>query len=214
MIRRPPRSTLSSSSAASDVYKRQIFDCENSDKRLEKCETRKGLDQVVLDDLKTEKSFNTGVLKELDKLTEFEDKNVNEPGPMEPTAEMIAADDALSQQAARTAESDSKIQQRINAIKEEENEVQQELQDEEQKEEELKQAHPELYQDALPAKLSDVAEIANNIVIEIPEAQRTLTEKLEKLEQTDENNVLDQICLLYTSPSPRDRQKSRMPSSA
>src|SRR5664280_3764553 len=28
MIRRPPRSTLSSSSAASDVYKRQIFDLE------------------------------------------------------------------------------------------------------------------------------------------------------------------------------------------
>ena len=25
---------------------------------------------------------------------------------------------------------------------------------------------------------------------------------------------LDGICLLYTSPSPRDRQKSRMPSSA
>ena len=26
--------------------------------------------------------------------------------------------------------------------------------------------------------------------------------------------VLDKGCLLYTSPSPRDRQKSRMPSSA
>ena len=26
--------------------------------------------------------------------------------------------------------------------------------------------------------------------------------------------VLNNICLLYTSPSPRDRQKSRMPSSA
>ena len=26
--------------------------------------------------------------------------------------------------------------------------------------------------------------------------------------------VLDKNCLLYTSPSPRDRQKSRMPSSA
>ena len=26
--------------------------------------------------------------------------------------------------------------------------------------------------------------------------------------------VLFQVCLLYTSPSPRDRQKSRMPSSA
>ena len=25
---------------------------------------------------------------------------------------------------------------------------------------------------------------------------------------------IDQLCLLYTSPSPRDRQKSRMPSSA
>ena len=27
-------------------------------------------------------------------------------------------------------------------------------------------------------------------------------------------SVIDNICLLYTSPSPRDRQKSRMPSSA
>ena len=25
---------------------------------------------------------------------------------------------------------------------------------------------------------------------------------------------LEEVCLLYTSPSPRDRQKSRMPSSA
>ena len=29
-----------------------------------------------------------------------------------------------------------------------------------------------------------------------------------------EAGVLWQLCLLYTSPSPRDRQKSRMPSSA
>ena len=27
-------------------------------------------------------------------------------------------------------------------------------------------------------------------------------------------NIMDDTCLLYTSPSPRDRQKSRMPSSA
>ena len=26
--------------------------------------------------------------------------------------------------------------------------------------------------------------------------------------------IMDEACLLYTSPSPRDRQKSRMPSSA
>eukprot|EP01015_Nassula_variabilis_P006944 TRINITY_DN15289_c0_g1_i1.p3 TRINITY_DN15289_c0_g1~~TRINITY_DN15289_c0_g1_i1.p3 ORF type:complete len:126 (-),score=37.78 TRINITY_DN15289_c0_g1_i1:10-387(-) len=31
---------------------------------------------------------------------------------------------------------------------------------------------------------------------------------------TQERMRLDDICLLYTSPSPRDRQKSRMPSSA
>ena len=29
-----------------------------------------------------------------------------------------------------------------------------------------------------------------------------------------ENTTWHNICLLYTSPSPRDRQKSRMPSSA
>ena len=29
-----------------------------------------------------------------------------------------------------------------------------------------------------------------------------------------ERTVLNKLCLLYTSPSPRDRQKSRMPSSA
>ena len=34
------------------------------------------------------------------------------------------------------------------------------------------------------------------------------------LEDPTEKTTLDYICLLYTSPSPRDRQKSRMPSSA
>ena len=32
--------------------------------------------------------------------------------------------------------------------------------------------------------------------------------------QTQAINLAQQGCLLYTSPSPRDRQKSRMPSSA
>ena len=34
------------------------------------------------------------------------------------------------------------------------------------------------------------------------------------VEDTGPEMVLDSHCLLYTSPSPRDRQKSRMPSSA
>ena len=33
-------------------------------------------------------------------------------------------------------------------------------------------------------------------------------------EKTEFDVVLTDACLLYTSPSPRDRQKSRMPSSA
>ena len=40
----------------------------------------------------------------------------------------------------------------------------------------------------------------------------------QKLDLLLENGILaridSKICLLYTSPSPRDRQKSRMPSSA
>ena len=41
-------------------------------------------------------------------------------------------------------------------------------------------------------------------------------EKLEnEMPDTDEiTGILKKACLLYTSPSPRDRQKSRMPSSA
>ena len=35
-----------------------------------------------------------------------------------------------------------------------------------------------------------------------------------KIEQIRKNGGKDKNCLLYTSPSPRDRQKSRMPSSA
>ena len=35
-----------------------------------------------------------------------------------------------------------------------------------------------------------------------------------RLEGPRDDTVLHTLCLLYTSPSPRDRQKSRMPSSA
>ena len=34
------------------------------------------------------------------------------------------------------------------------------------------------------------------------------------LQKMEEGGTLPYTCLLYTSPSPRDRQKSRMPSSA
>ena len=45
-----------------------------------------------------------------------------------------------------------------------------------------------------------------------------LTESIEAMLsgdiETGKSLLRDYVCLLYTSPSPRDRQKSRMPSSA
>ena len=42
-----------------------------------------------------------------------------------------------------------------------------------------------------------------------------LPEKISFITKESKNSVyLEEVCLLYTSPSPRDRQKSRMPSSA
>ena len=43
---------------------------------------------------------------------------------------------------------------------------------------------------------------------------KKIQEEVEKKEQENLANTDSSSCLLYTSPSPRDRQKSRMPSSA
>ena len=43
----------------------------------------------------------------------------------------------------------------------------------------------------------------------------TLIRCINRLEEHQEGNIIvDGTCLLYTSPSPRDRTRSRMPSSA
>ncbi len=52
--------------------------------------------------------------------------------------------------------------------------------------------------------ISPIKALANDI-------QKNLIGPLEEIEK---NYLPDRACLLYTSPSPRDRQKSRMPSSA
>ena len=45
---------------------------------------------------------------------------------------------------------------------------------------------------------------------------KEIKEEVEDTVNDEETTRLDKlkVCLLYTSPSPRDRQKSRMPSSA
>ena len=57
---------------------------------------------------------------------------------------------------------------------------------------------------------SPLAELAIKLV-QVPSVQ---LEHLTAVEAEVVRRRRDVICLLYTSPSPRDRQKSRMPSSA
>ena len=48
---------------------------------------------------------------------------------------------------------------------------------------------------------------------EVSTGSKKMKKKLKKVDKK-KNPGLAKFCLLYTSPSPRDRQKSRMPSSA
>ena len=58
-----------------------------------------------------------------------------------------------------------------------------------------------------------VIPVMQPILADQPDVWRALTdEQLRLAFETDEHGLL--TCLLYTSPSPRDRTRSRMPSSA
>ena len=61
-------------------------------------------------------------------------------------------------------------------------------------------------------KENDCKEIYLNIIEN--EKANGLTDEIYQRAKQEFLNRYDKICLLYTSPSPRDRQKSRMPSSA
>ena len=52
----------------------------------------------------------------------------------------------------------------------------------------------------------------NMVELDIPEETQSVDNELDDLLNSIED--ISEPCLLYTSPSPRDRQKSRMPSSA
>ena len=68
----------------------------------------------------------------------------------------------------------------------------------------------------LDALLGDVEQPNANIVKNIPTNKIAPNRYQPRTSFNDEklSELADSICLLYTSPSPRDRQKSRMPSSA
>ena len=63
----------------------------------------------------------------------------------------------------------------------------------------------------LNARVSSLTEDEVNKIRSWVDANLTIEGDLRRDVQ---NDIKRKICLLYTSPSPRDRQKSRMPSSA
>ena len=65
---------------------------------------------------------------------------------------------------------------------------------------------------AVQAQESKVAHINTQELVEAMPSYKAALADLEKLQSSYDSQISD--CLLYTSPSPRDRQKSRMPSSA
>ena len=59
-----------------------------------------------------------------------------------------------------------------------------------------------------------IAQDLNNVRGQLQTTRSQVGEITTTLELLDEQPDDNAVCLLYTSPSPRDRQKSRMPSSA
>ena len=57
-----------------------------------------------------------------------------------------------------------------------------------------------------------IKKIVDEICNRILEREKKLKEEEEVVEEDQEDE--EEVCLLYTSPSPRDRTRSRMPSSA
>ena len=60
----------------------------------------------------------------------------------------------------------------------------------------------------------EVCDTSNNCAIETRTIELTNSPPLLTVDTTPDISAWGTLCLLYTSPSPRDRQKSRMPSSA
>ena len=64
-----------------------------------------------------------------------------------------------------------------------------------------------------PEDINNLFDLVSKEEIEMPTLYSDL-KSLEELEDLNKVKILVNDCLLYTSPSPRDRQKTRMPSSA
>ena len=68
--------------------------------------------------------------------------------------------------------------------------------------------------DLLAALLEDARISQRGLAKRVGVAQGTITNRLRRLEEMGIIKGYTVLCLLYTSPSPRDVEESRMPSSA
>ena len=59
-----------------------------------------------------------------------------------------------------------------------------------------------------------IDEVSIRPIGEDEDVMGTVTEWTTDMDVEEEGVAVDNVCLLYTSPSPRDRTRSRMPSSA
>eukprot|EP00828_Plagiopyla_frontata_P023701 TRINITY_DN3029_c0_g1_i9.p1 TRINITY_DN3029_c0_g1~~TRINITY_DN3029_c0_g1_i9.p1 ORF type:complete len:193 (-),score=46.23 TRINITY_DN3029_c0_g1_i9:46-624(-) len=192
MLRRPPRSTLSSSSAASDVYKRQQYYQAKLPQKLPLQEsTKKDLKNLKnYEDAPTylENSVGNIVMKVLAQLGYQKLKYPNLT-PQETSMKFISiclkANNIYKDQRYR-----NKYQEKLAKF--------------------LK--HCEYPQDIMD-QFQRKKESQDNEWTDWDEQNlQTMTEQYDQF--LKDMHTKDKDCLLYTSPSPRDRQKSRMPSSA
>ena len=82
-------------------------------------------------------------------------------------------------------------------------------------------ANASMFHSRLDTAIDKLTDVSTSIkqMLAVHEQKLTQTEKTEEIlfdKVRERGEELDMVysCLLYTSPSPRDRQKSRMPSSA
>ena len=103
-----------------------------------------------------------------------------------------------------------KIESKAQELEDKKDEIQQQIRD--------LSALEYTIQDKINEVAEDIAETRRNMIMEgVADIEGLLMEagfSEEEAMDVDEKSAPNTPCLLYTSPSPRDRQKSRMPSSA
>ena len=66
----------------------------------------------------------------------------------------------------------------------------------------------------MPIKKKNKTKVKKKVAKKVAKKTKVKKKIISKVAKESSKELIIKTCLLYTSPSPRDRQKSRMPSSA